>query len=113
MAGFHKGVVYQRWTGGYTISAKSTEVFSFWSDIVDPYHPHTYDKAYFNVSITPEFDGKNAIITPLIEVKRERSSSPFRNESGDFVGIQPFLFLTLQNDNDFSVTFLAAHVLIN
>jgi hypothetical protein len=112
MAEIHNGFVYQRWTGEYTIPSKSTEVFSFWSVFVDPYHPHTYDDAHFNVSIAPEFDGENAAITPLMEVKRERSSSPFWNELGDFVGIQPFLFLTLQNDNDFPVTFLAAHVFI-
>src|SRR2546430_1840483 len=95
-----------RVTGDYTILAKSTEVFTFWwpadSDL---------DKAYFDVSITPKFDGKNAI-TPLIEVKRERSFYPRLTDFGDFLGNEPLLFLTLQNDNDFPVTFLAAHVFI-
>ena len=102
--------VYERWTGEYTIPANCTDVFRFWPDLVGP-ALHLYDKAYFNVSITPEFDGNNAI-TPLIEVKRERSFFPFRTELGDFLGNQPLLFLTLQNDNDFPVTFLAAHVFI-
>jgi hypothetical protein len=91
-------------TGGYTIPAKSTEVFTFWwpadSDL---------DKAYFDVSITPEVYSINAVITPLIEVKRERTL--FFDDSSSV--INKTLFLTVQNDNDFPVTFLAAHVLIN
>jgi hypothetical protein len=102
-----------RWTGGYTIPAKSTQVFTFWSIIINPPGTRAYDKAYFNVSIAPEFDGENTVITPLVEVKRERSSGAFWDPLTDnILGIQPFLFLTLQNDNDFPVPFLAAHVFI-
>jgi hypothetical protein len=94
----------KRLTGEYTILANSSKVFTFWwpadSDL---------DKAYFDVSITPKFDFIHTEITPLIEVKRERSSRPLRTVFGDFVGIQQILILTLQNDNDFSVSFLAAH----
>jgi hypothetical protein len=93
-----------RLTGDYTIPAKSTEVFTLWwpadSDL---------DKAYFDVSITPKFDFIHAEITPLIEVKRERTL--FFDDSSSV--INKTLFLTVQNDNDFPVTFLAAHVLIN
>jgi hypothetical protein len=92
-------------TGEYTIPAKSTEVFSFW------WPPHVdapHDKAYFDVSITPEVDDINAVIT-LIEVKRERTL--FFDDSNTL--INQTLWLTLQNDNDFAVKFLAAHILIN
>jgi hypothetical protein len=95
-------------TGTYTIPAKSTEVFTFWWPIANQQEQKTYEKAYFDVSIAPEFDGINAVITPLVEVKRERTLF-FQN----VVLINKTLFLTLQNDNDFPVTFLAAHVLIN
>jgi len=102
-----------RWTGGYTIPAKSTQVFTFWSIILPLPQSRAHDKAYFNVSIAPEFDGKNTVITPLVEVKRQRSSGVFWDPLTDnILGLQPFLFLTLQNDNDFPVTFLAAHVFI-
>jgi hypothetical protein len=92
-------------TGEYTIPAKSTEVFSFWwpPDVDAP-----HDKAYFDVSITPEVDDINAVIT-LIEVKRERTL--FFDDSNRL--INQTLWLTLQNDNDFAVKFLAAHILIN
>ena len=101
-----------RLTGDYTIPAQSTQVFMFWAD---PYRSANryFDKARFDVSIAPEFDGVNAVITPLVEVKRGRTSYPLRDaQTGEFLGIQQGLSLTLQNDNDFPVTFLAAHVLI-
>jgi hypothetical protein len=91
--------------GSYTIPKKGpegTKVFSFWWPAPAP------DKAYFDVSISPMVDGLNAI-KPLIEVKRERIF--FYDNSNSL--INKTLFLTLQNDNDFDVTFLAAHVLIN
>jgi hypothetical protein len=94
----------KRLTGEYTILANSSRVFTFWwpadSDL---------DKAYFDVSITPKFDFIHTEITPLIEVKRERTL--FFDDSNSL--INKTLFLTVQNDNDFPVTFLAAHVLIN
>jgi hypothetical protein len=62
------------------------------------------------VSIAPEFDGVNAVITPLlVEVKRERT---FFFDEGPSL-INKTLYPTLQNDNDFPVKFLAAHVLID
>jgi len=95
-------------TGEYTIPAKSTEVFTFWWPI-DEHHAHPRDIAYFDVSITPEVHSIDTVITPLIEVKRERFL--FFDDSNSL--INKTLLLTLQNDNDFPVTFLAAHVLIN
>ena len=97
-----------RLTGEYTIPAQSTQVFTFWWP-VDRDDPHAFDKAYFDVSIAPEFDFIHAVITPLVEVKRERTL--FFDDSNSL--INKTLYLTLQNDNDFPVTFLAAHVLIN
>jgi hypothetical protein len=99
----------QRRTGEYTIPAKSTKLFTFWWP-VDKNHPHDLDNAYFDVSIAPELDNENAVITPLVEVKRERTfffDEPWRSFTNKT------LWLTLQNDNDFPVKFLAAHVLIN
>ena len=93
-----------RLTGEYTIPAQSTQVFTFWWPADDD-----FEKAYFDVSIAPEFDGVNAEITPLVEIKRERTL--FFDDSNSL--INKTLWLTLQNDNDFPVTFLAAHVLIN
>jgi hypothetical protein len=93
-----------RSTGDYTIPAKSTELFTFWWPA-----DSGLDKAYFDVSTTPRFDSIHSVITPLIEVKRERTLFFDSNDSL----INKTLFLTLQNDNDFPVTFLAAHVLIN
>ena len=93
-------------------------------DYINSYVIHardTYNKGYFNVSIAPEPDGKHAVITGLVEVKRERVSSFFWGLpvevngipiSRQFLNIQPKLNLTLQNDNDFAVTFSAAHVFI-
>jgi hypothetical protein len=107
------GHIIERWWGGYTIPAKSTQVFSFWSIVINTQSAHAYDNQYFNVSIAPEFDDENTVITPLVEVKRERSSGTFWDPtSHEILGLQPFLFLTLQNDNDFAVKFLAVHVAI-
>jgi hypothetical protein len=92
----------KRQTGEYTIGAKSTELFTFWWS-------GDGDKAYFDVSITPKFDFVHTVITPLIEVQRERTL--FFDDSNSL--INKTLFLTVQNDNDFPVTFLAAHVNIN
>jgi hypothetical protein len=139
--------VLDRSTGGYEIAAKSTDRFTFFPINYPSYPPDIdpnlttqweverfldsyiaglrdfYDKAYFNVSIAPEVDGNNPVITGgLVEIKRERSSfarrgPPFfwnniRIYESKFLGIQPLLYLTLQNDNDFKVKFLAAHVFI-
>jgi hypothetical protein len=110
---FVTGHMIDRWTGGYTIPAISTQVFTFWSRIINPPGTRAYDNQYFNVSIAPKFDGENTVITPLVEVKRERASGAFWDPvTEDILGLQPFLFLTLQNDNDFPVTFLAVHVAI-
>ena len=98
-------------TGSYTIPAKSTEVFTFWWP--SPYLHFTNAKAvYFDVSINPEFDSEHAVITPLVEVKRERTFF-FEVENDAATFNNTMLLFTLQNDNDFPVSFLAALVVID
>ena len=53
-------------TGGYAIAAKNNKS-SFW------WPARAADNAYFDVSISPVVDSLTAVITPLIEVKRERA----------------------------------------
>ena len=89
-------------TGGYEIAANDERLFSFWWPASAPAN------AYFDVSITPERDSPSAVATPLIEVKRERTL--FFDSSNSL--INKTLFLTLRNDNNVAVRFLAAHVLI-
>jgi hypothetical protein len=89
-------------TGGYVIAANDQQVFSFW------WPASAAANAYFDVSISPEVDSPTAVATPLIEVKRERT---FFYDSSNSL-INKTLFLTLRNDNNVAVKFLAAHVLI-
>jgi len=94
--------------GSYTISAKSTEVFTFWwpwSGIMI----HKDKASYFDVSIEPDFDGEHQVITPLVEVKRERTFF-FGEENDPTTFNNKMLYMTLQNDNDFPVTFYAVHI---
>ncbi len=84
-------------TGGYTIPALTSQAFTFW------WGPDAAGNEYFDVSIGP--DPKIADLIPLIEEQRE---------IGLFNGTprQPMLILTLRNNNNFAVTFIANHVRI-
>ncbi len=87
--------------GQYTIAANSSEQFTFWWGR-NSNGPHEY----FDVSISPQVNRENERMTPLVDVKREvyldASEGPARN----------VLLLTLQNNNNFPVMFLANHVRI-
>ena len=88
-------------SGEYTIAAQATQVFTFWWPMGgDPIPPV---KSYFDVSILAELKRLREM-TPLVEVKRERGAT---------VGSGPVLYLTLQNPNNFAVTFFANHVLVS
>jgi hypothetical protein len=85
--------------GGYSIAALSTQQFTFWwgSGSLAP-------KEYFDVFVSPTSDPKHAGMTPLIEVQRAVSSDIIEGAP------QTILFLTLRNDNDFAVNFVANHI---
>lgn len=91
-------------SGDYTIPAHSTQTFTFWWPSHRGEQPH--GKYYFDVSISPQYDGVHQEMKPLVEVKKERdythTAHPLRTEYK--------FYLTLQNDNDFDVKFLANHV---
>ena len=90
-------------SGGYTIAALSSQVFTFWWP-----NPQPNGKEYFNVSIAPQFDNQQAhqVMKPLVEVKREWL---YVVEPGHVNPVQWRLDLTLRNDNDFPIKFLANH----
>jgi hypothetical protein len=85
----------------YQIEPFSSREFTFWWD-------STLTPAYFDVSIAPAFN-PNVSTTqlPLVEVKRayllDVSEPPARS----------VLLLTLRNDNDSIVYFIANHVRIH
>lgn len=84
--------------GGYSIPALSSQQFTFWwgRDSKAP-------NEYFNVSISPTLDSANL---PLVEEKREIIYA-----SGEGPG-RVVLYLTLRNDNNKPVHFLANHIRI-
>jgi hypothetical protein len=88
-------------SGDYQIAPLSTQEFTFWWD-------STLTPAYFDVSIAPVFNPNVATTQlPLVEMKRayllDVSEPPAR-----FV-----LLLTLRNDNNSIVYFIANHVRIH
>jgi len=88
-------------SGSYKIPALSTETFTFWWPA-----PQLHGKNYFNVSIAPQRD-RHDTMKPLRELKREWL---YMYEAGAVNPDQWRLQLTLQNDNDFEIRFLANHV---
>jgi hypothetical protein len=89
-------------SGDYQIGASSTQEFTFWwgPDSQGPVE-------YFDVSIGPTVDPNfPPQQIPLVEVQRARildqSQSPYR----------VVLLLTLRNDNNFPVFFVANHIRI-
>lgn len=91
--------------GSYTIAAQSTQQFTFWwSQGLDEHH----GAQYFDVSIAVQSDDRNPLMKPLVELKRE-SGYVARPSDQD----RRVLYLTLQNDNNFPVTFWANHVRID
>jgi hypothetical protein len=85
--------------GSYSIAANESHRFSFWwgSDSKG-------DKEYFNVSIAPTAAYENLL---LVEEKREIMYVKDKNGRPREV-----LFLTLRNDNNVAVTFVANHIRI-
>lgn len=91
--------------GSYTIAAQSTEQFSFWWSQGQDEHNGAQ---YFDVSIAPQYDTRNPSMRPLLEVKKE--SAYVAGPTMDDKRARRVLYLTLQNDNAFPVTFWANHV---
>jgi hypothetical protein len=87
--------------GGYSIAALSTQQFTFWWGR-DSKGPHEY----FDVFVSPELNRQHPVMKPLIEEHREYyfdgSEGPGRH----------VLLLTLRNNNDFIINFVANHVRI-
>jgi hypothetical protein len=85
---------------GYSIAANQSHRFSFWwgNDSIG-------SKEYFNVSIAPTLASEGLL---LVEEKRE-----IMYVSGDGKGpAREVLYLTLRNDNDVPVHFVANHIRI-
>src|SRR5262245_49043260 len=101
--------------GKYTIPALATETFTFWN----PTMTGVGELAYFNVGIQPEPDRERFAregitefqIVPLIEVRREYG---YYWKYLDVVSaeVRIYIYVTLQNPNDYDVTFIANHVQI-
>ncbi|UFZ07280.1 hypothetical protein LQG66_13640 [Bradyrhizobium ontarionense] len=84
----------------YSIPANTTQQFTFWwgRDSKTPYE-------FFDVSIAPHFDKNHLAMEPL----RQTDRSVVWDPRG---GVGVVLTLTLQNPNNFQVTFEANHVRI-
>lgn len=83
--------------GGYSIPALASQQFTFWWG-----KGTKAPKEYFDVSISPEVDKEHPELKPLVEAKKE-----VYNQDG-----QVYLNLTLRNENNFAVNFIANHVRI-
>ena len=86
--------------GTYTIAANSSQPFTFWwgKDSKAP-------NEFFDVSIAPHFEKIQTSMEPLHETDR----AVYWDHRG---GVGVVLILTLQNRNNFPVTFEANHVRI-
>jgi hypothetical protein len=86
--------------GGYSIKALSTETYTFWwgAGSANP-------NEYFDVFVAPENDREHTTIQPLTVVSKQIGY----DTTGSFKVI---VFLTLRNDNDFVVNFIANHIRI-
>ncbi|WP_298374385.1 hypothetical protein [uncultured Bradyrhizobium sp.] len=86
--------------GTYTIAANSSQPFTFWwgKDSKAP-------NEFFDVSIAPHFEKNRTSMEPLHETDR----AVYWDHRG---GVGVVLILTLQNSNNFPVTFEANHVRI-
>ena len=91
-------VVVEYKEGEYTIPASTSQQFTFW------WGDGAEEKEYFNVSIAPDPNIANLI--PLIEEQRQVSL---------FTGTprQTMLLLTLRNNNNFAVKFVANHIRVH
>jgi hypothetical protein len=87
-------------SGVYFIGPSATQEFTFWWDSTDPI-------GYFDVSIQPDPDPQHPIQQPLVEVQR----AYYWVEEGP-ENIRNVTVVTLRNDNDFQMAFIANHVLI-
>jgi hypothetical protein len=85
----------------YYIGPSATQDFTFWWDSTDPI-------GYFDVSIQPDADPQHPIQQPLVEVQR----AYYWDGTGAPENIRNVMLLTLRNDNDFQMAFIANHVLI-
>jgi hypothetical protein len=87
--------------GSYSIAALSSQTFTFWwgRDSKAP-------NEYFDVFVSPEFDPKHTGMSPLIEEQRAIS-----HDTSEGAG-RIILFLTLRNNNNFPIKFVANHVRI-
>ncbi len=84
----------------YSIHANSSHQFTLWWG-----HDSKAPNEYFNVSISPTLDSANL---PLVEEKREII---YASGEGKGPG-RVVLYLTLRNDNNKPVHFLANHIRI-
>jgi hypothetical protein len=87
--------------GTYTIQAHETQQFTFWWGAGSK-----APNEYFDVSVAPAFNHENEGMTPLVEAKREIYLDASQSTK------RVVLLLTLQNNNNFAVTFVANHVRI-
>jgi hypothetical protein len=85
----------------YQIGPSATQDFTFWWDSTDPI-------GYFDVSIQPDPNPNNPIQKPLVEVQR----AYYWDGTGGPETIRNVMLLTLRNDNNFAIDFIANHVLI-
>jgi hypothetical protein len=88
--------------GSYSIAANQSHRFSFWWGT-----DSNGSKEYFNVSIAPTGASENLL---LLEEKREIMYVKDKDGKGP---PREVLYLTLRNDNDVPVHFLANHVRIS
>ena len=97
MAGNDATVIEYK-AGEYTIAAATSQQFTFW------WGSGAEESEYFNVSIAP--DPKIANLIPLIEEQREIALF-------DGTPRQTMLILTLRNNNNFAVKFVANHIRVH
>jgi hypothetical protein len=84
----------------YQIGPSATQEFTFW------WGAGSIGVEYFDVSIGPDPDPRHLVQLPLVEV--QRATVWEQGEEGGRV----VLLLTLRNENDFLVNFIANHVRI-
>src|SRR5215472_2045338 len=84
----------------YKVPGSAVRKFKFWWS----WGNGGDDTDFFDVTISPTPHTGVPTMKPLIEVTREWSPEVIGNR------VQHVLSLTLQNDNDFDVTFKANHV---
>ena len=93
--------------GDYTIAALSTQTFTFWWPHGGESRDAREHREYFDVSIAPKYDGAHSTIKPLVEVQRVMG---YEHTAGTVDPMLNIMYVTLRNDNDFPVAFLANHV---